>query len=174
MAVVKLICCLAIVVGCGFAGFSKSALIYERLELLKDFKQCLCNLQISMEYAATPMAKGLSTCVFLGCRQGVAAFFKAVAAAAEQGSGDMGEIWREEFSKNAELAPLTQQDRELFLSFAKNLGTTAFSGQKQNFVEIDRRLSHRIETLQPETDKKSRMYRSVGILGGLALAVVLI
>lgn len=174
MGVFKLICCIVMIAGCSYAGFYKAAAAYERLELLQDVKQCICNLQISMEHTGALMPAALAACTFPGCHQGVVDFFREAAAAAERGRGNMGELWKLAFDKTPGLFRLTQKDRDLLSGFAANLGTTAIAGQRQNFSEINARLKRTIDDLRPQTEKKGRMYRSVGILGGLALAVVFI
>lgn len=69
---------------------------------------------------------------------------------------------------------LSQRDKELLKSFGERLGSSDIDGQlssialyKENFIKLK-------ESAVDEYMKKSRLYRSFGILGGMFIAIIVI
>jgi stage III sporulation protein AB len=53
------------------------------------------------------------------------------------------------------------------------LGTSGMDGQEQTLLQATRQLMQMEQTLQTQSYRKGRLYRSLGILGGMAVALLL-
>ncbi len=73
-----------------------------------------------------------------------------------------------------ECALLDQRDRELLLSLGEHLGETDSEGQLSFLEMTESMLSEQREEARENYGKKSGMYRSVGLLCGLAAGIIVL
>ena len=84
---------------------------------------------------------------------------------------DFHKIWSEGVKKQPFL---DQRDKELLFALGERLGETDADGQL-SFLELtEAMLSAQREEAREDYSKKSRMYRSVGLLCGLALGITVL
>ncbi|NLL82427.1 MAG: hypothetical protein GX231_08995 [Tissierellia bacterium] len=69
---------------------------------------------------------------------------------------------------------LKQEDIDVFLSLGKIIGKTNRKDQKQHFKYILNELGQLIEQARVEKNTNEKMYRSLGILVGLGMIIILI
>lgn len=69
---------------------------------------------------------------------------------------------------------LSKDDKNIIKQFGSKLGATDTEGQTIHCEYFKNMFSARVEQLQDEYSKKSRLYRSLGFFCGLALVIVLI
>ena len=70
--------------------------------------------------------------------------------------------------------PLTERDRETLCSLCPIVGASSMENQLQGLALVKANLSGQVEEAQTQADKRSRLYASLGVLSGAALAVVLL
>lgn len=68
---------------------------------------------------------------------------------------------------------LTPTDRELLVGFFTGLGTTDAEGQRKNCEHYRRLLTDSMEDARTEAAQKERLYLTLGVTGGLLLALLL-
>ena len=84
---------------------------------------------------------------------------------------DFHRVWSEGVEKQLFL---NQRDKELLFSLGEHLGETDSEGQL-SFLEItEAMLSEQREEARAERGAKGRMYRSVGLLCGLAMGIMVL
>ena len=66
-----------------------------------------------------------------------------------------------------------EEERESFLSLGEKLGYLDREMQVAQLTLLEEELSHRIRTLKNTLPKQQKTYRSMGILGGILLAILL-
>lgn len=82
------------------------------------------------------------------------------------------------FSGNARqdcfpLYKLSEEERESFLSLGEKLGYLDREMQVAQLTLLEEELGYRIKTLKSAMPKQQKTYQSMGILGGILLAVLL-
>lgn len=85
-----------------------------------------------------------------------------------------GEIKREWRIAIKEEAHLLDEDKEALIGVGNALGETDKQGQLLSLEQFSELLRHRLDESESDYLKKGRMYRSVGLLGGIAAGIVII
>ncbi|MCI8443527.1 MAG: hypothetical protein HFG27_13545 [Provencibacterium sp.] len=70
--------------------------------------------------------------------------------------------------------PLSARDREVISSLSPIVGASSAENQLQGLMLVKANLSGQAEQAQEQAEKRSRLYLSLGILSGAALAVLLL
>lgn len=86
-------------------------------------------------------------------------------------SKDFHIIWSEGVKKEAFL---NQRDKELLFALGERLGETDSEGQLSFLEMTEAMLSEQREEARNDRNTKSRMYRSVGLLCGLAIGIMVL
>lgn len=85
----------------------------------------------------------------------------------------LGDIWEREVKESLKNTFLTEKDREELISFGRQLGHLDIQMQQKVLMQYERILDREIEKLQNEAAKKQRLYRTLGVLSGLFVTIVL-
>ena len=93
-------------------------------------------------------------------------------AAATCPSSEFHAVWRRETAHLP--AELTERDRDLICQFGENLGASDVAGQLALCEEYGGRLEEQRVQARAEQSEKSRLYGSLGLLGGLAAALLVV
>ena len=80
-------------------------------------------------------------------------------------------VWRNAVREETELS---DDDKEALCGLGNTLGATDKEGQLLSFEQFSELLERHLEEANEEYQKKGRMYRSVGSLGGIAVGIVII
>lgn len=84
---------------------------------------------------------------------------------------DWHSAWNQAVEETSEL---NKEDKELLFSLGSQLGSSDVSGQVA-LLEMNKNLfSRKLTEAIGENSKKGKMYRSVGVLAGLGIAVIII
>lgn len=83
-------------------------------------------------------------------------------------------IWKEVLRENAKNTYFHEKDLESLISFGKSLGCLDRKMQINNIKLILDYIDGNIENLLEKNRQNKRMYQSLGFLGGLIIAVILI
>ena len=100
-------------------------------------------------------------------------FLKA-AAADLQIDGDFHTAWRQGVKEQGEASGLTAADRELLVHFGDGLGRTDVEGQLPNCRLYAEQLGERLGEARRDAATKSRLYVTLGVTGGIGLALLLL
>ena len=82
-------------------------------------------------------------------------------------------IFRECAIRNLPLQKLSVQERESFLSLGEKLGYLDREMQVAQLTLLEEELGGRIRSLKSAMPRQQKTYRSMGILGGMLLAILL-
>ena len=99
----------------------------------------------------------------------------------EEAAGQLGKrpgitfdaIFRECAVRILPLERLSAEERECFLSLGEKLGYLDREMQVAQLTLLEEELSGRIKALRSDMPRKQKTYQSMGILGGILLAVLL-
>ncbi|MDO4274449.1 MAG: stage III sporulation protein AB [Eubacteriales bacterium] len=102
-----------------------------------------------------------------------AAFMKAVAGEMRNNTGQpFGEIFRNCAVQYLDGIGLTEEEREKFFSLGEHLGYLDLDMQMKQLELYEQELERSIQELKTEMPAKKKVYQSLGILGGILLAVL--
>lgn len=85
-----------------------------------------------------------------------------------------GEIFRECAQKKLQPLYLTKEEEETLLSFGEHLGYLDLNMQLRQLELFEKELVFWIENLQTEIPEKKKIFQSLGIMGGILLAILFI
>ncbi len=105
----------------------------------------------------------------------VSNFFKGIYSEMHNNPGmDFETLW----IKNADLflkdTPFTNEDMKIIKELGKNLGKIDFINQEKLFQYIHKRLEIQLKEAEEQRDKKSRVYKNLGVAIGITIVVILI
>lgn len=83
-----------------------------------------------------------------------------------------GEAWR--YSIENSKTNMKEEDLKVLINLEKLLGKTDINGQLSELKLIDTFISKQIEDAKEEQKKNEKLYKSLGIIAGLVIAIILI
>lgn len=84
------------------------------------------------------------------------------------------EAWESAVRSNIKRTSLKKEDEEIIVSFGKMLGASDLEGQVKNIRLTLNQLKMQEQKAEESKKKNESMYRSLGILSGLAIVIILI
>lgn len=84
------------------------------------------------------------------------------------------EAWEMAVKENIKKTALKKEDEAIVLSFGKMLGASDLEGQISNIRLTLTQLKMQEEKAEEEKEKNKTMYMNLGVLGGLAIVIILI
>jgi len=156
---------------CCFVGFAKAKSLKRRLDVVEGFLLDIKQLSILMQYKRTPIASLVKELEGSALRP----FWKAFLDRLTRG-GPIADAWKAALDhmreSNSDFFYLADEEARVLGDFGDSLGTSDFTAQKANIEMALARLTAQAETLKREVSQKGKIYRSLGMLGGLAVAIV--
>ena len=83
-------------------------------------------------------------------------------------------FWDDEINKIPKKAGLNNSDKELLFEFGSLLGTTDIEGQLKHLELYESIFKKRLNDCQAEFRDKSRIYRALGLFGGISAALIIL
>ncbi|MCL2364706.1 MAG: stage III sporulation protein AB [Defluviitaleaceae bacterium] len=163
----------AVVVGGAAAlGFHYAARESARLLDLLELKKALLILSSEIDYMRTPLPTAAAN---IGKRteRWVGPFFSQFGEALGANDGETAyQLWARVLGQ-VDDAALTEEDVKVIDGFGKTLGYLDKQMQQNAIDYAVRYIDETAAALQVQAEKSKKMYRSLGVIGGLFLAVVL-
>lgn len=100
--------------------------------------------------------------------------FLQEAAKSVDREGGFHEAWSAGLLKSGKVCGFTQEDLELLRNFGEGLGRTDIEGQLEHCRMYAAQLGERLVQARREAASKSRLYITLGVTGGMALALLLL
>lgn len=166
--------CGMVVMGTSGYGACLAGNYKSRLALLEQLRQMIFLLKGQIVYANAPLPEAFEV---VGRRtKGILA--ELFVRVAERLEGQQGEplfhIWQEEVEKLSEAGGLTKKDRQCLAAFGEHLGFLDRDMQERNLLLYLEQLDLTIGELRGHKEERCRLYTSLGVMGGLFLAVLLL
>lgn len=167
----KVIGCVMVIAGASGIGINMARVYEKRLEGLMQLRQMIYLLKAQILYANAPLEEAFKT---VGERTAgaLSELFEQVAKRIESQEGEaFFTIWKEE----VELADLVlaQSDRQALSALGEHLGFLDRDMQERNLLLYLEQLDLEIQNLREHKQERCRLYTSLGIMGGLFLAILL-
>lgn len=166
---VKFLGAAIIVLTSTFIGFFKSARLKRRVDSLREIESALVILKSEITFARNK----LETAFFnISKLSNVGELFAMTAENVSRYGIKCA--WENTVLKKASALSLTDEDTEVILMLGIELGMTDVNTQLGNIEYISSLIGNQLSKAENEYLTTAGMYRSMGVLGGLFLAVILI
>ena len=161
---------------CGAAGTGIwfSGRYRQRILELEQLKQMVFLLKGQILYASAPLPEALET---VGKRvDGVlGSLFLETAATLESQPGEpFSAIWRNAVSEMEGKTPHSQSDRQTQENQGEHLGFLDRETQERTLLLYLEQVDAELQVLREHRQERCRLYTSLGVMGGLFLAVILV
>jgi len=159
-------------ISCALLGLYMGDKGVRRAALIQELKRTLLMLKSEIEYALYPLPHALEK-VAERAGQPLSDFYLAVAARLAAKEMTMAEAWMAS-AAIIEHTALTKEDVAVLNGVGRALGCIDVAVQAGTIDLPITELDGKLERLGEENAKNVRMYRGLGILGGLLITVVLL
>lgn len=167
----KIIGTVLIEIGAAGYGFWLAAQYGMRLRVLEQLRQMIFLLKGQILYANAPLGEAFET---VGRRtEGALAelFLNSAKRIQLQQGESFAKIWREEVEKTFSIE---KADRQMVVSLGEHLGFLDRQMQERTILLYLEQLDLKLEELRSHKQERCRLYRSLGVMGGLFVAILLI
>ena len=167
MIIVKFIACILIILICSYLGFEKSKNYGKRVEELQKIKNGLNFFKSKIEFTYEPVKdilEGISKSVYQDEEN---IFNRARQYMKEK---NVNVAWNDAVDEESKIV---KEDKDVLKMFGKLLGKTDKKGQ---ISEIDLSLNFiekQIQRAEIEKNKNAKLYKSLGILIGCGITIIL-
>ena len=103
----------------------------------------------------------------------VTIFFKDTSNILSTDGSNGSEAWKKAVKKNIKKTALNKEDEEILVSFGKMLGNSDLEGQIKNIRLTLCQLKLQEQKAEEYKKKNEAMYKALGVLGGLAIVIIL-
>lgn len=165
---------LLILAGSSALGFYMSELLLRRLEALKRMKRSMLLLRGDIEYNSSGLEEAFDNLAVKSEKEQKEFFEAVVVRLQEKNSSSFYEIWKEECEKRTENGPLSKKDWENLKKLGETLG---YLDKKMQLSSLDYYLSMLeldIHDTIEKTKNNCKLYKCLGIMGGIFLVLIVI
>lgn len=152
----------------GFAGLFFSLRLKEREKTMSSVLLLIKELTVQIRYTNREIGEILTAAAENGELNGL--YFVSECSRLDK-NGNFHPLWREGVRKQPFLAA---KDRELLISLGDSLGQTDTEGQLSFLEMYEELIKKNLEQAAKDYADKGRMYRSVGLLCGLAAGITVL
>lgn len=173
LMVLKIAGSLLVTCSCGALGLWKAGQWKDHLGMLEQLRKMIVLLRSEILYAHTPLGEALG---HVGRKsEGVlAGLFGAVEERTMQQQGELFYIiWREEVEKRKKEMLLSDRERQELIAFGEHLGYLDLEMQEHTVALYLEQLEMSIRFYREHEREQSRLYASLGIMGGLFLSIMM-
>jgi len=163
----------ALVAGCAAIGFYFAAKEGFRARELQEFKKALMILSSEIEHMRAPLP---TACANIAKRtdKPVSGLFSNFSKQLEANEGETAyRLWMQALESQKPHSHLAEEDLNILDGFGKTLGYLDKQMQQSAIAYAVEYIDDKTAGLLTQADKNKRMYRSLGVIGGLLLAIVL-
>lgn len=152
-----------------FLGLAIANTYRNRVRDLKDIRNILNIIKTKIEYTYEPLPQIFSE-ISKTPNQGIATIFKTAKEKMQELSA--GEAWI--FALENSSTNMKKEDLDILKKLENLLGKTNVEGQiseielMKNFIDVQ------IKKAEIEQNKNEKLYRNLGVIGGIAIVIVLI
>lgn len=169
----KLLGALFILLACSGLGMLAGERIAARPKQLQKLRSDLTWLEMDINYAATPLPEALSKLAHFS-DEPVRLLWQGMWEALVSGEGlTAEEAWRRSLEHFRLQAALHESDLAVLRDFGAGLGTTNRQEQLKKFKLLQEQLAALQSQAEEARHKMERVYRTMGVLTGIALIILL-
>lgn len=174
MSGLKIILNICIILACSLIGFLYSSIYKKRVDNLNNLLNCLRALETEVILSQTPLPDAFERVAKVG-KGDIAIIFQIIKDDLIQNKRD--EIYYSFLAVESQLRGryyLKSEDIDALFTFSKVIGKTVSDDQKKNFTIVLKKIEELAFEANTERLRNEKLYRSLGLLIGLTIAIILI
>ncbi len=170
----KIIGSLIVILSCSFLGFILSRDCSKRPQQLRELQGLLQMFENQISYLSDIITEAFER-IGRVSSSGTGVFFRKTVEILKDGkASSASEAWEEAVRQYIRTTALNKEDEEILSSFGKLLGNTDIEGQIRNIRLTLGQLALQEEKAEESRKRNENMYKSLGMLGGIAVVIVLL
>lgn len=163
-----------VILSCSFLGFILSRDCSKRPQQLRELQGLLQMFENQISYLSDIIAEAFERIGRVG-GFGTGIFFRRTVELLKEGKvSNASEAWEQAVRQCIKMTALNREDEEIISSFGKLLGNTDIEGQIKNIRLTLGQLALQEDKAEESRKKNENMYKSLGMLGGIAVVIVLL
>jgi len=162
------------IISAAMIGYIYSRECSKRPQQLRTLQGLLNMLENEISFMSNVLVSSFER-ICSGSDDVVTVFFRDTARILREKNGmNASEAWEESIRGNIEQTALNKEDTEILISFGKMLGNSDTEGQIGNIRLALEQLKLQEKKAEEVKAKNAAMYRSLGLLGGIAIVIILL
>lgn len=164
---------LCIVASTSFCGFYLSSLLEKRYQQLLVLQYAIQLFETELTFGQTPLGEALQV-VSGQVEQPISGLFQQFSEALLSKNIEVEKEWQKVLVRNYAYLALNPSDYALLTRFAEGLGKHDLYTEKKQLENFQTHLCMQCEKAKEKMEKESKMIKSLGVLIGLLLVVILV
>lgn len=157
-----------------FLGYILSSDCKKRPQQLRELQALLQMFENQITYLSDILTEAFER-IYRSSKNEVGIFFIDTVEKLKNGkSMNASCAWEAAIRENIKRTALNREDEEILVSFGRILGSSDLEGQVKNIKLALSQLRLQEQKAEENRSKNEGMYKSLGILGGMAVVIVLI
>lgn len=165
---------LIVILSCTFLGFVMSTDCRKRPQHLRELQSMLQMFENQISYLSDVISEAFDRISKVGGSETSIFFSRTVEILKEERAISASQAWEQAVRQNISKTSLNREDEEVLVAFGKILGSSDLEGQIKNIRLSLGQLKLQEEKAEESRGRNENMYRSLGILGGIAVVIVLL
>ena len=170
----KIVGSLVVVLSCSFLGFILSRDCSRRPQQLRELQTLLQMFENQINYLSDVLIEAFTRVSRVGNSETGLIFGRAAEILGNEGAQSAASAWEQAVRQCIRRTALNREDEEVLIGFGKMLGSTDMDGQIKNIRLTMEALRMQEKKAEESRSKNETMYKSLGILGGIAVVIVLL
>jgi stage III sporulation protein AB len=170
--IIKIIGSVLLICATSAIGFSLAADCSKRPKVLRELQVLLQIFENEISYLSNLLAESFER-IYEGSKTDASLLFKEAAANLSISGITADTAWEKAVRENSSKLGLNKEDQSILITFGKMLGNSDLEGQLHNINLVSSQLKLQELKAEEMRQKNEKMYRSLGVLSGLAITVVL-
>ena len=169
MGIIK-VCFLLVIFGLAiYLGNATARKYVDRVKELIAIKSALNILENKIKFTQTPLAEIFEQIEKSASEKNIKKLFKNITHEKQK---NIHESWENAINK-AEIN-LEKEDKKILIDMGKILGSTDVDGQISNIKITSSFIDNQIQKAEEEKNKNVKLYKTLGIVSGLTIVIILI
>ncbi|MGB9885870.1 MAG: stage III sporulation protein AB [Moorellales bacterium] len=169
----KLLGALMVFWACGALGMLLAGNLVRRQQILRELQVALQLLETEITYAATPLPEAFRR-VGQKCRSPVGRLFLAAANTLDADPGiTAGEAWEAGLAALWAVAPMDREEVAVLSDLGQGLGRGDREDQRKKLELARAQLQHLERTAAEVRARQTRVWQTLGFLGGVTIILLL-
>ena len=167
---IKLIGAIFLITAGAMTGIYRSCALTQRVRLLEEYITLINEIETQIRYSAQPLYQMLES---MSNKNSIGGFLHKLLSHA-QADADFSQAWERAVDAIENNTGITKQDRAIIREFGAGLGKTDIDGQISHCKLCMTAAQNNLENARKEKETKTKLYRSLGVLGGTACALLIL
>ncbi len=169
---IKFLGALALVGATSFIGFSLASDCSKRPRSLRELQSLLQMLENEISYLSNLLSEAFNR-IYESTNSQTSILFREAAKNLSTHGITADAAWEKAIEENYAKLSLNKEDKTVLISFGNMLGNSDLEGQINNIKLMSSQLKLQELKAEEMRTKNEKMYRSLGVLSGLAIVIIL-